>query len=172
MGVVLAERHRALADEPGAELLVRPHEAVRPHREEDRPQPVEHLVGTLGLRRDLRVQPDRAHRGARSRRARASRLRSSSLPGTNVQPSVGPREAVADEVLDSVELSECHRAQSQRALDQSSAADVVALSSRVSDDRCAISHDLPLIDAESRTAQLERCAASRDDRDGFASQTS
>ncbi len=58
MGVVLAEGHRALPDEPGAELLVRANETVRSDREENRPQPVEDLVGPLGLGSDLRVQAD------------------------------------------------------------------------------------------------------------------
>ena len=44
--------------EPGGELLVGLDEAVAAHAHDDRPQLVEDLVGTVGLRRDLGVQAD------------------------------------------------------------------------------------------------------------------
>ena len=55
---VLAERHRPLAREPGGELLVRLDEAVAADAHHDRAELVEHIVGAVGLGRDLRVQPD------------------------------------------------------------------------------------------------------------------
>ena len=53
-----AERHRPLAGEPRRELLVRFHQPVRPYPHQDGPQPVEHVVGAVGLCRDLRVEAD------------------------------------------------------------------------------------------------------------------
>ncbi len=55
---VRAERHRPLAREPGGELLVRLDEAVAANAHEDCAELVEDVVGTVGLGRDLRVQPD------------------------------------------------------------------------------------------------------------------
>ena len=55
---VLAERHRALAREPGRELLVGLHEPVGPDTHHYRPQPIQHVVGPVGLRGDLRIQPN------------------------------------------------------------------------------------------------------------------
>ena len=54
----VAERHRALAREPGGELLVGLDEPVAPDAHDDRAQPVEHVVRAIGLRGDLRVEPD------------------------------------------------------------------------------------------------------------------
>ena len=60
-GDVLAvrpERHRALSVDPRGERLVRLHQPVRPHAHQDGPQPVQHVVGAVRLRRDLRVEAD------------------------------------------------------------------------------------------------------------------
>ena len=55
---VRAERHRPLSGEPRRELLVRLDQPVRPHADQDGPQPVQHVVGPIRLRRDLRVEVD------------------------------------------------------------------------------------------------------------------
>ena len=55
---VLAERHRPLAREPGGELLVRLDEAVAADAHDDGAEPVEDIVGAVGLGGDLRVQAD------------------------------------------------------------------------------------------------------------------
>ena len=55
---VLAEGHRLLAGEPGGELLVGLDQAVAADAHDDRPQPVEHIVGAIGLGGDLGVQAD------------------------------------------------------------------------------------------------------------------
>ena len=53
---VRAERHRPIPGQPRRELLVRLHQPVGPHAHQDGSQPVEHVVGPVGLRRDLRVE--------------------------------------------------------------------------------------------------------------------
>ena len=55
---VLAEGHRPLAREPGGELLVGLDEAVAADAHQDGAELVEDVVGAVGLRGDLRVQPD------------------------------------------------------------------------------------------------------------------
>ena len=55
---VRAKRHRPLSGEPRCELLVRLDQPVRPHAHQDGPQPVQHVVGPIRLRRDLRVEAD------------------------------------------------------------------------------------------------------------------
>src|SRR5207245_8066668 len=62
-GDVLAfrtEGHRALAGEPGGELLVGLHEAVAADAYQDCTELVEDVVGTVRLARDFRVQPDQS----------------------------------------------------------------------------------------------------------------
>ena len=55
---VLAEWHGALAGEPGRELLVGLHEPVAPDAHQDRPQPIQHIVGPIRLRGDLGIEPN------------------------------------------------------------------------------------------------------------------
>ncbi len=52
----LAERHGPLAAEPSGELLVRLDQTVAPDAHEDSPQPVQHIVCTVGLGGNLRVE--------------------------------------------------------------------------------------------------------------------
>ena len=56
--VVLPKGHRALAAQPGGELLVGADQAIRAHREHDGAQFVEHFIGAFGLGGDLGVQAD------------------------------------------------------------------------------------------------------------------
>ena len=48
---VLAEGHRLLAGEPSSKLLVGLDQAVASDAHDDRPQPVEHVVGAIGVGR-------------------------------------------------------------------------------------------------------------------------
>src|SRR6266566_4266365 len=60
MLAVRTKRHRPLAGEPRCELLVRLHEAVVANAHQDGAEFVEDVVGTVGLSRDFRVQPDQS----------------------------------------------------------------------------------------------------------------
>ena len=55
---VRAEGHRLLAAQPGHEILVGPDQTIRLHRQKNRSQRVDHLVGAVGLRRDFGIEPD------------------------------------------------------------------------------------------------------------------
>src|SRR5690606_18439761 len=57
---VSAEGHRAVAAQPGRELLIRPDEPVGPDAHQDGAQPVQHVVCPLWLRPDLRIQPNQS----------------------------------------------------------------------------------------------------------------
>ena len=123
---VRAERHRPLSGEPGRELLVRLDEPVRPHAHQDGPQPVEHVVGPIRLRRDLRVEADQRlpHVVLDEDLVRLPRqvLRAEVVPTEARECAVPPRETgadrrmvgdaaaedVTDEGLDRVRLGERH----------------------------------------------------------------
>ena len=53
---IRSERHRAIPAHPRHELLVRPHKTVASDAEDDTAELVDHLIGSVGLARDLRVQ--------------------------------------------------------------------------------------------------------------------
>ena len=58
MLTIRPEGHGSFTGQPRRELLVGGDEPLGPHRHHDGPKPVQDLVGAVGARRDLRVQPD------------------------------------------------------------------------------------------------------------------
>ena len=123
---LLAERHRAFAREPGRELLVGLDQPVAPDAHEDRAQPVEDLVGAVGLRGDLRVQANQRLAQVvldqHLVRLSAKVLRREEVPAEAGHSALPPRETradgrvvrdaaaqpVADEGFDRVGLVESH----------------------------------------------------------------
>lgn len=123
---VRAERHRPLSGEPRCELLVRLDQPVRPHAHQKGAQPVQHVVGPIRLRRDLRVEAEQrfAHVVLDEDLVCLSRkvLRPEVVPSEAGERAVPPSETgsdrrvvgyaaaedVTDEGLDRVRLGEGH----------------------------------------------------------------
>jgi len=123
---VRAERHRPLSGEPSRERLVRLDQPVRAHAHQDGPQPVQHVVGPIGLCRDHRVEADQRlphvflYKDLVSLPRKV--LRAEVVPTETGERAVPPREAgsdrrmvdvaatedVTDEGLDRVRLRERH----------------------------------------------------------------
>ncbi|MDT4830213.1 hypothetical protein FQZ97_636670 [compost metagenome] len=130
MLIVGAKRHGAFTTHPGGHLLVGADQTIRAHRQHNGAQLVEHLVGTVGLRGDLRVQTDQrlaqpgldqhflnlARHLSRGGVAPADAFGAGAVAGLRLLDGVGrdsldrAGEQIADVGFDSVRLGEGHGA--------------------------------------------------------------